>query len=101
MISKIVGCEEIERFPTQILLFQELISLPELRDQLIDILQVSSVSISEDIGLGEDYTFQTSKSTKALCPRCRRVQSEKEEELCRRCCDVVNNLNDNKTAVTN
>ncbi|KAJ8925130.1 hypothetical protein NQ315_001312 [Exocentrus adspersus] len=82
-------------------LAKDVISLSELEDELPNVLQVASVSLTVDGGLTEDYRLEVQRCQKACCPRCRRVQSDKADELCKRCYDVVNALKDNKTAASN
>lgn len=49
---------------------------------------------------GEDYKINISKSSNHLCPRCRKVSSDRDDALCKRCHEVVAELS-NKTAVVN
>ncbi|CAH1156158.1 unnamed protein product [Phaedon cochleariae] len=73
--------------------------IDELEKELVDIFQVARVSIvADDL---QEYKLEISKSANFSCPRCRRVHSEKEDELCKRCSDVVNSLGINKSAVVN
>lgn len=56
----------------------------------MDLLQVSSVTINNEENVKENYKFTINKSLQFSCPRCRRINSEVENELCVRCNDVVN-----------
>ncbi|XP_072393391.1 isoleucine--tRNA ligase, mitochondrial [Diabrotica undecimpunctata] len=77
-----------------------LTSLEELEKQLVDILQVSHVNIIES-DLIEPYKISVSESKKCSCPRCRKVNSEKENELCMRCYEVCNSMNSQTAIFTN
>lgn len=81
-------------------LFQKFGTLPELEQQLTDVLQVSSVKLIEE-EMNENYRCTFDKSKRFSCPRCRKVQSETHNEICKRCYDVLNVLKNNKTAVVN
>lgn len=65
----------------------------------MDIFQVSKVVVIED-DLVEKYKIDAVKSVKTSCPRCRKIQSESENELCNRCSVVVNDLMKNKTVIS-
>lgn len=58
----------------------------------MDILQVSNVKINIEDNLEENYKLVLNKSSQFSCPRCRRFHSEAEDELCIRCNDIVNNI---------
>lgn len=81
------------------ILFQKICSITVLEDQLVDIFQVSKVKLIED-ELVEKYKIDAVKSVKTSCPRCRKIQSESEHELCNRCSEVVNDLMKNKTLIS-
>ncbi|KAJ8948755.1 hypothetical protein NQ318_017924 [Aromia moschata] len=76
-----------------------LLLIRDLQTQLTDILQVANVVIKEDENLTDEYRLAIARSKKVSCLRCRRVKSEKQDELCKRCCDVVNALKINKSAI--
>lgn len=71
----------------------------DIEDQLADIFQVSNVVLLEDETV-EKYEISVTKSKKYSCPRCRKIQSVSEDELCNRCSEVVNEMNENKKVVS-
>nr|XP_023028267.1 isoleucine--tRNA ligase, mitochondrial-like [Leptinotarsa decemlineata] len=79
---------------------KNLMEISELEQQLVDIFQVSNVSITED-NMEMDYELEISKSQNVSCPRCRKINSEKDNELCNRCYNVLNSSNNNKTVAVN
>ncbi|CAH0545878.1 unnamed protein product [Brassicogethes aeneus] len=78
---------------------KEFISLQDLESELVDILQISSVKVEESPTL-EKMDIEITPSSLHSCPRCRKVQSETPDDLCKRCNYVVN-VFENKKAVIN
>nr|XP_015840363.1 PREDICTED: isoleucine--tRNA ligase, mitochondrial isoform X2 [Tribolium castaneum] len=70
----------------------------DIQTELENIFQVSEVQLTK-VDITSDYKLELSKSLRFPCARCRRVQSECENELCERCNRVIKNLT--KTAVSN
>lgn len=60
-----------------------------MENQLADIFQVSKVILIADETV-EKYKLDIDRSIKKSCPRCRKNQSERENQLCKRCYDTVN-----------
>lgn len=80
-----------------ILFLQKIGSISDLENQLVDIFQVSKVIIVEDKIL-EKFKLTFTESIQYKCPRCRKIQAKSENNLCNRCYEVVN-LMDEKISV--
>ncbi|XP_044269730.1 isoleucine--tRNA ligase, mitochondrial isoform X2 [Tribolium madens] len=76
----------------------ETTTIGNIQNELENILQVSEVELNK-ADIRSDYKLELSKSQRFPCARCRRVQSECENELCERCNHVIKNIT--KTAVIN
>lgn len=62
----------------------------------MDILQVASVDIRQNTSSGETIKVSISKSDKLNCPRCRLCRSHADNQLCSRCQNIVEKLDENK-----
>lgn len=74
--------------------------MADWESELVHIVQAAKVTLIED-KISEKYQIQSVKSSKSVCPRCRRVQSESENLLCQRCHKVLNVINENKSVYSN
>ncbi|CAH1989563.1 unnamed protein product [Acanthoscelides obtectus] len=75
---------------------QDFGTINDIEQQVADIVQVAGVTVlKEDFKDDPNRIFTTdiSESSRFCCPRCRKVQSDEEDELCKRCTDVVNSSN--------
>jgi isoleucyl-tRNA synthetase len=72
-------------------LIQETVTIGDIQTELEDIFQVAEVTVDKS-DIKTDYRLEISKSKRFACARCRRVQSECENELCTRCSQVIKTL---------
>ncbi|XP_045462835.1 isoleucine--tRNA ligase, mitochondrial isoform X2 [Harmonia axyridis] len=70
--------------------FQQMNSLEQWNYELSNILLCANVNISTDENQSKDYHLEITESQKLACPRCRRMQLDKENDLCIRCIEVLN-----------
>ncbi|XP_057652839.1 isoleucine--tRNA ligase, mitochondrial [Diorhabda carinulata] len=75
-------------------------NLKELEKQLIDILQVSNVIVTQG-DISKSYRINITQSKKHVCPRCRKVNADHDDELCRRCYEAFNYLRSKSSFVIN
>ncbi|XP_044766597.1 isoleucine--tRNA ligase, mitochondrial isoform X2 [Coccinella septempunctata] len=71
---------------------QKMNTLEQWKYELSIILLCASVNISKKEDLVKDYHLEVAKSGNYSCPRCRRMQSTIKDDLCLRCSQVVDTL---------
>ncbi|KAL3275572.1 hypothetical protein HHI36_020328 [Cryptolaemus montrouzieri] len=71
---------------------QRLASAEDFSNEVANILQCAEVNINYDNNQSEDYQLEIAKSNKFLCSRCRRTISYEKDELCCRCLNVLDCL---------
>nr|CAI5832646.1 unnamed protein product [Callosobruchus analis] len=85
---------------------QDFDTIKNIEQQVADIIQVASVTFSKEDFTNDPikvFSFEISDSSRFCCPRCRKVQSDTDNELCKRCFEVVksSNFTLNETVVSN
>lgn len=75
----------------EINLFKKMLTLEEWNYELSNILLCANVNILKNDSQTENYLLQVAESEKYMCLRCRRIQSNKKEDLCVRCINVIGN----------
>ncbi|KAJ3663117.1 hypothetical protein Zmor_007426 [Zophobas morio] len=103
-VNKVEGASTLESvvrisFPQNVKKLIEGEKISDIDAELEDILQVSQVLVNYS-DIKSDFNLEMFKTNYFTCARCRRVQSKRENELCARCSNVVDNFNA-RTAIAN
>ncbi|KAK9885904.1 hypothetical protein WA026_013778 [Henosepilachna vigintioctopunctata] len=70
---------------------QSMGSVQNFQYDIANILQCAEVGITCDANELREYQLSIAESKRFQCPRCRRRQSNENDELCQRCSEVLNN----------